>query len=66
MNPPQVYIQITAYWKPTLGKHKLVDTKFKKLVSGLPCVLVVENPSANAEDTCSIPGPGRSQMQRRN
>ena len=36
MNPPQVYIQITAYWKPTLGKHKLVDTKFKKLVSGLP------------------------------
>ena len=33
---------------------------------GLPCGAVVKNPPANAGDTCSSPGPGRSHMPRSN
>ena len=37
-----------------------------RLDRGFPGGAVVENPSANAGDTGSIPGPGRSHMLRSN
>ena len=39
-------------------KHSLQDTK----LGGFPGGTVVENPPANAGDTGSISGPGRSHM----
>ena len=40
---------------------------FQKFVLGdFPGGAVVKNPPANAEDTGSIPGPGRSHMPRSN
>ena len=38
----------------------------KKTIRGFPGGAVVENPPANAGDTGSIPGPGRSDMPRSN
>ena len=38
----------------------------EKLVRGLPGGAVVKNPTANAGDTGSSPGPGRSHMPRSN
>ena len=40
--------------------------KFKKHVQGFPGGAVVKNPPANARDTGSSPGPGRSHMPRSN
>ena len=43
------------------------DMNFKITVSrGFPGGTVVENPPANAGDTSSSPGPGRSHMSRSN
>ena len=39
---------------------------FIKLVTGFPGGAVVKNPPANAGDTGSSPGPGRSHMLRSN
>ena len=44
----------------------LVKKKKKKNFSGLPGGVVVKNPPANAGDTGSSPGPGRSHMLRSN
>ena len=44
-------------------KQKLL---IKVLVRGFPGGTVVKNPPANAGDTGSIPGPGRSHMPRNN
>ena len=41
-------------------------TIFKKQLEGFPGGAVVKNPAANAGDTGSIPGPGRSHMPRSN
>ena len=38
----------------------------KKGIQGFPGVTVVKNPPANAGDTGSSPGPGRSHMPRSN
>ena len=46
-----------------LTERKLL---FKKLVLGFPGGTVVKNPPANAGDTRSSPGPGRSHMPRSN
>ena len=42
------------------------DTVFKKEAGDFPGGTVVKNPPANAGDTGSIPGPGRSHMPRSN
>ena len=44
------------------GYFSVVNTK----VQGLPGGAVVKNPTANAGDTGSSPGPGRSHMLRSN
>ena len=44
---------------------KLID-KLKKRMRGFPGGAVVKNPPANAGDTGSIPGPGRSHMLQSN
>ena len=49
---------LNDYW---IGKHTL-----KKKVRGFPGGAVVENLPANAGDTGSSPGLGRSHMPRRN
>ena len=38
----------------------------KKMIGDFPGGAVVKNPPANAGDTGSIPGPGRSHMPRSN
>ena len=38
----------------------------KKMLEGFPGGIVVENPPANAGDTGSGPGPGRSHMPQSN
>ena len=40
--------------------------KYKRKVQDFPGGTVVKNPPANAGDTGSIPGPGRSHMPRSN
>ena len=40
--------------------------QLKKQEEGFPFGSVVKNPPANAEDTDSIPGPGRSYMPQSN
>ena len=45
-------------------KRKFGHTKSHQ--GDLPGIAVVENPPANAGDTGSSPGPGRSHMPRRN
>ena len=40
--------------------------QIKTTMRGFPGGTVVENPPANAGDTGSIPGPGRSHMPRSN
>ena len=40
--------------------------KSKNMVSNFPGGTVVKNPPANAGDTDSIPGPGRSHMPQSN
>ena len=47
-----------------LGYH--ADISEIDSVRGFPGGAVVENPPANAGDTGSIPGPGRSHMPRSN
>ena len=37
---------------------------FKNYIKGFPGGAVVKNPPANAGDTGSSPGPGRSHMRR--
>ena len=36
------------------------------IIKGFPGGSLVKNPPANAEDTCSSPGPGRSHMPQSN
>ena len=45
-------------------QHK--SSRFKYKPKGFPGGAVVENPPANAGDTGSSPGPGRSHMPRSN
>ena len=45
---------------------KMLKKKKKTHSEGFPGGTVVKNPPANAGDTGSIPGPGRSHMPRSN
>ena len=47
------------------NKYKLFHEEFPKF-GGFPGGAVVKNPPANAGDTGSSPGPGRSHMPRSN
>ena len=49
----------------TLSKRKCAKARFKR-GQGFPGGAVVENLPANAGDTGSSPGPGRSHMPRSN
>ena len=44
----------------------LIKGIYKKTHTGFPGGAAVENPPANAQDTGSIPGPGRSHMPQSN
>ena len=44
----------------------IVNTAYKITAQGFPGGAVVKNPPANAADTGSSPGPGRSHMPRSN
>ena len=46
------------------GIHNFMGTQAIKLNQGFPGGAVVKNPPANAGDTGSIPGLGRSHMPR--
>ena len=43
-----------------------IETIEKSKMGDFPCGAVVKNPSANAADSCSSPGPGRSHMPQSN
>ena len=43
-----------------------LEVEIKSKIRGFPGGAVVENPPANAGDTGSSPGPGRSHMPRSN
>ena len=47
-----------------LSLHSFLDTAAKPPCQGFPGGSVVKNPPANAGDTASIPGLGRSHMHR--
>ena len=49
-----------------LPLHSVDQDSYKELTRGFPDGTVVKNPPANAGDTGSIPGPGRSHMPRSN
>ena len=50
----------------TIFAHKWHDNLCRKLTKSFPGGAVVENPPANAGDTGSSPGPGRSHMPQGN
>ena len=52
--------QILNHWIATEVQWLIFDYQYFK--SGFPGGLVVGSPPANADDTSSIPGPGRSHM----
>ena len=53
------------YQKGNANKQSILKSH-KKNLGGLPGGSVVESPPANAEDTDSSPGPGRSHMLQSN
>ena len=57
-------LQQTSHPLGFLGQLVYLKKKkiFKLMVKGFPGGAVVKNPPANAGDTDSIPGPGRSHM----
>ena len=60
-------IQVSA--SPRFGpelRASTVEEQSRRLVEGFPGGAVVENPPANAGDTGSSPGLGRSHMPRSN
>ena len=48
------------------GVHRAMTTTIKMLLQDFPGGAVVKNTPANAGDTGSSPGPGRSHMPRSN
>ena len=50
--------------KKIINSIKIQNSGFVKSNMGFPGGAVVKNPPANAEDTGSCPGPGRSHMPR--
>ena len=49
-----------------INKHEVIIIRQKLNYRGFPGGAVDKNPPANAGDTGSIPGPGRSHMPRSN
>ena len=52
--------------KAVLQAEGKIQMEFKRMNGDFPGGRVVKNPPANAEDTGSIPGPGRSHMPQSN
>ena len=50
----------------SVGPERGTGSGYFKIVPGFPGGAVVENPPANAGDTGSSPGPGRSHVPRSN
>ena len=59
----QISYDITYMWNPKNDTNELID---KTEAGGFPGGTVVKNPPANAGDTGSSPGPGRSHVPRSN
>ena len=63
MKTPMIY-HLTSIRMATIRKTVLYP--FFKKIEGFPGGAVVKNPPANAGDTGSSPGPGRSHMPQSN
>ena len=63
---PFYWMIITSLKTLTEIIQENIFQKVKNTKLGLPGGLVVRNPPANAGDTGSVPGPGRSNMRRSN
>ena len=55
-------MMLKSLWKTE--RNSFLKTNSIKKLGGFPGGTVVENPPANAGDTGSSPGPGRSHMPR--
>ena len=56
----------SARYRLGSGNFRPFPVKHEKTTGGFPGLAVVKNPPANAGDTGSRPGPGRSHMPRSN
>ena len=64
-NKPQMNMVQEGYHASESMDHP-AEQPIKKLWAGFPGGSLVKNPPANAGDTGSIPGPGRSHMPQSN
>ena len=66
LNPTRLFILNVNDLNTPIKRQRLSDCMKKQGAGDFPGGAVVKNPPANAGDTGSIPGPGRSHTPRSN